>query len=56
MAEDWVNPCYEQGLVSVIIPCHNQERFLPSRVESASNQAFVLVKAKVKWGDAQQRK
>ena len=38
--KDWLNPCYEQGLVSLIIPCHNQERFLHSCLESVTDQEY----------------
>jgi glycosyltransferase involved in cell wall biosynthesis len=38
--EDWIDPRYEQGLVSVIIPCHNQERFLLACLESITDQEY----------------
>lgn len=40
MARDWLNPKYQQDLVSVIIPCHNQERFLPACLASVANQDY----------------
>jgi glycosyltransferase involved in cell wall biosynthesis len=40
VVKDWLNPSYEQGLVSVIVPCHNQERFLPACLESVTDQEY----------------
>jgi len=40
MIDDWLNSCYEQNLVSVIIPCHNQERFLLSCLDSVIDQDY----------------
>ena len=38
--EEWLNQSYEQGLVSVIIPCHNVEQFLPTCLESVNDQDY----------------
>jgi glycosyltransferase involved in cell wall biosynthesis len=40
MAKDWLNPEYQQNLVSVIIPCHNQKRYLPECLESVTGQDY----------------
>jgi glycosyltransferase involved in cell wall biosynthesis len=40
MAEGWINPRFEEGLVSVIIPCYNQERFLPACLASVIDQDY----------------
>lgn len=40
MAEDWLDRTYDQGLVSVIIPVHNQERFLRDCLQSAVGQDY----------------
>jgi glycosyltransferase involved in cell wall biosynthesis len=40
MKEEWISPGYEKDLVSIIIPCHNQERFLPACLESIANQEY----------------
>ena len=40
MTEDWLQPGYEQGLVSVIIPCHNQERYLQDCLKSVTGQEY----------------
>ena len=40
MVEDWITHYFEEGLVSVIIPCHNQERFLTDCLESVADQEY----------------
>jgi glycosyltransferase involved in cell wall biosynthesis len=40
MKEEWISPGYEEGLVSVIIPCYNQERYLSACLESISKQEY----------------
>ncbi len=40
MIEEWISPSYEEDLVSIIIPCHNQERYLPACLESVVNQEY----------------
>lgn len=40
MTKDWLRSHYEQGLVSVIVPCHNQERFLTTCLESVVVQDY----------------
>ena len=37
---DWLDPFQENNLVSIIIPCHNQERFLPACLKSLSEQNY----------------
>lgn len=38
--EHWINHSYEPGLVSVVIPCHNQECFLPACLQSLLAQDY----------------
>jgi glycosyltransferase involved in cell wall biosynthesis len=40
VVEDWLHPSYEPNFVSVIIPRHNQERFLPACLESVTEQEY----------------
>lgn len=40
MKEEWISPDYKEDLVSVIIPCHNQERYLPACLESVAEQDY----------------
>ena len=40
MNENWLKPEFERALVSVIIPSHNQEAFLPASLESIADQDY----------------
>ena len=40
MKEEWISRSYEEDLVSIIIPCHNQERYLPACLESIVEQQY----------------
>lgn len=40
MVKDWITTCFEQDLVSVVIPCYNKERFLSSCLESVFGQEY----------------
>lgn len=40
MVQDWIHSNYEQGLISVIIPCHNEEQFLPACLDSVTAQDY----------------
>jgi glycosyltransferase involved in cell wall biosynthesis len=40
MHQDWIGSDYEKGLVSVIIPCHNGEPYLPECLGSLVGQKY----------------
>lgn len=43
MMERWLQASYEPNLVSVIIPGHNQERFLPAGLKSVTLQDYQAI-------------
>ena len=40
MLEDWLEDIHDPGLVSVIVPAHNQERFLRECLQSVIDQDY----------------
>jgi glycosyltransferase involved in cell wall biosynthesis len=45
MTDGWLSPSYEPGLVSVVIPCCNQERFLGACLKSIEDQNYRPIEA-----------
>ncbi len=39
-ARGWTNPDYKPGLVSIIIPCYNREKYVGEAIESALGQTY----------------